>query len=261
MPVVDRILFVDDDARLLDGIRRRLRGRFAIETAVGPVRGLQLLTERPPFAVVVADMNMPGMDGATFLACVQQRSPDTVRMMLTGNTDLGTAIAAVNDGNVFRFISKPVTGDDLDRFLTAGLEQRRMVSAMRRAAAAEEASRAKSDFLATVSHELRTPLTVICSTAEILEQFADDEPREVRAEFVATIGTYARHLDGMIDQLLHLAEIDVQAPLPLANKTFDLLAVLPSAIDAVMAGDTVGPAPILGVWATGSEPRAIPSLA
>ena len=245
----DPILFVDDDPRLLDGVRRRLRGKFAIETAVGPERGLELLAQRPPYAVVVADMNMPGMDGARFLGCVREHSPDTVRMMLTGNTDIDTAIAAVNAGNVFRFISKPATPEALEQFLNAGLEQRRLVAAMRRTAAAEEASRAKSDFLATVSHEMRTPLTVIRSAVELLEHFSDDEPPAVRAEFVATISAHARRLDGMIDQLLLLAHLDVSMDRPLATDTFDLVAVLRSAIakvplhdratgaSAVLAGD------------------------
>ncbi len=60
-----------------------------------------------PFDVVVADMRMPEMDGIEFLTQVREISPHTVRMMLTGNTDLGTAIAAVNAGNVFRFLTKP----------------------------------------------------------------------------------------------------------------------------------------------------------
>jgi signal transduction histidine kinase len=230
-PHAGRILFVDDDHRLLDGIRRRLRGRFAIETAIGPERGLEMLATQPPFAVVVADMNMPGMDGATFLARVQQVSPDSVRMMLTGNADLDTAVAAVNSGNIFRFMQKPIAGADLERFLNAGIEQRRLVDAMRRAAVAEQTSRAKSQFLATVSHELRTPLTVIRSTAEILEHFADDEPAAVRAEFTATIGRYARHLDGMVDQLLLLARLDAEEATAPGEQPFDLALVLRDAVE------------------------------
>ncbi|MBL8727948.1 MAG: hybrid sensor histidine kinase/response regulator [Planctomycetes bacterium] len=238
-----RILFVDDDPRLLDGIRRRLRGRFQVETAIGPEQGLEVLAAQPPFAVVVADMNMPGMDGATFLGRVQEISPDSVRMMLTGNADLDTAIAAVNGGHIFRFMQKPIGSDDLERFLCAGLQQRELVDSMRRAAVAEQTLLAKSQFLATVSHELRTPLTVIRSTAEILEQFTDDEPREVRAEFLGTIGTYARHLEGMIDQLLLMAELDTAESRALGAQSFDLGAALHAAVSRQHETTGAGRAP------------------
>ncbi len=257
----DRILFVDDDHRLLDGIRRRLRGRFTIETAVGPELGLQALAGQPPFAVVVADMNMPGMDGASFLARVEELSPDSVRMMLTGNADLGTAVAAVNRGHILRFLQKPIAGEELEQVLLTGLEQRRLVDSARRAAVAEQTLQAKSQFLATVSHELRTPLTVIRSTAEILECFADDEPPAVRAEFTATIGTYARHLEGMVDQLLTTAQLDVQDAQALGSEPFDLAGVLQAAITrADTAADGNRPTTVLDTeagpsWCRGEAPQ------
>lgn len=224
------MLFVDDDHRLLDGIRRRLRGRFDIETAVGPERGLEALAREPGWAVVVADMNMPGMDGAAFLGRAQQLCPDTVRMMLTGNADLDTAVAAINSGQIFRFLQKPIPPAELERFLVAGLEQRKLVDSTRRAAVAEQTLQAKSQFLATVSHELRTPLTVIRSAVEILEHFAVDESAAVRAEFLATIDSSARRLEGMLGQLLMVAELDAQAARPLAASPFDLAASLRAAV-------------------------------
>tara|TARA_R110002096_G_scaffold188605_1_gene368548 strand:+ start:999 stop:2144 length:1146 start_codon:yes stop_codon:yes gene_type:complete len=225
-----RILFVDDDQRILDGIRRRLRGSFDIETAVGPERGLEAMAGDEQFAIVVADMNMPGMTGAQFLSIVRDRHPKSVRMMLTGNADVDTATAAVNDGNVFRYMTKPVTSEELRRSLDAGFEHRRVIDAMQRAEVAEQASLAKSQFLATVSHELRTPLTVIQSSAELLEQFGDEEPAEVRAEFLATISKYSCSLEGMIDQLLFVAELDASEGLSTATGSFELIAVLEQTI-------------------------------
>jgi signal transduction histidine kinase len=221
-----RILFVDDDEHLLTGIRRRLRRRFDVETAAGPQRGLELLTAEPDFAVVVADMNMPGMTGAEFLGHVQQLRPDAIRMMLTGNADIDTAIAAVNSGNIFRFLQKPLPPELLEQALLAGLEQRELVASQRRAAVAEQTLHAKSQFLATVSHELRTPLTVIRSAVEILHHFSADEPEAVRAEFLATIGTSVDRLDRMLGQVLSIAELDAVEARPLDAQPFDLAAVL-----------------------------------
>lgn len=128
-----RILFVDDEAAVLEGIEMMLyrqRQRWDVAFANGGREGLEI-ADRDPFAVVVADMRMPQMDGIAFLTLMRERSPDTVRMMLTGNTDLGTAIAAVNAGNVFRFLTKPCEPELLVGMLEAGVEQHRLITAER----------------------------------------------------------------------------------------------------------------------------------
>jgi len=108
-----RVLCVDDDPSLLDGLRRELNRRFDITTALSGAAGLEALEREGPFAVVVSDMRMPGMDGATFLGHVRERAPETVRVLLTGHADLDGAIAAVNQGNIFRFLTKPCPRDML----------------------------------------------------------------------------------------------------------------------------------------------------
>jgi len=129
--VSNKILFVDDDASILAGFQRNLRGRFAVDVAPGGADGLVALSEHGPYAVVVADMRMPGMDGVRFLAQVRARAPETVRIMLTGNSDQHTAMEAVNEGRIFRFLTKPCPPEDLARALDAGLEQYRLVTAER----------------------------------------------------------------------------------------------------------------------------------
>ena len=126
-----RILFVDDEPDLLEGLGRMLfreRQRWELHSATSGAAGLAELA-KAPFAVVVADMRMPQMDGIEFLKRVRLGSPDTVRMMLTGNTDQETAIKAVNDGNVFRFMTKPVERESLVRVIEAGIEQHRLITA------------------------------------------------------------------------------------------------------------------------------------
>jgi len=126
-----RVLCVDDEPNVLSGLRRCLRGHFAVTTAVGGAAGLEALRAEGPFAVVVSDLRMPGMDGVAFLSRVRALAPDTVRVLLTGQADLGAAIAAVNEGNIFRFLSKPCPPEALLRALAAAAEQHRLVTAER----------------------------------------------------------------------------------------------------------------------------------
>ena len=125
----DKILFVDDEPAVLDGYKRLLHREFSIETAVGGEEGLAVLRQRGPFAVVVSDMRMPGMTGVQFLAHVLRESPDTVRMMLTGYADIQSAIAAINEDNIFRFLTKPCEKPVLAKTITTGLVQYHLVTA------------------------------------------------------------------------------------------------------------------------------------
>lgn len=127
----EQILFIDDDTNLLAAIERNLRNRFRLVTAPGAEAGLNKLAAESPFAVVVADMNMPGMNGVQFLTEVQKRYPETVRLMLTGNADQQTAIEAVNRGHVFQFLTKPCPTENLALALQAGLKQYRLITAER----------------------------------------------------------------------------------------------------------------------------------
>jgi len=127
--VKDRVLFVDDEPNVLDGIRRQLRNRVELETATSGSAGLEIIKAQGPFAVVVSDMRMPEMDGARFLAKVNEIAPQTVRMVLSGQADLESTIAAVNEGRVFRFLLKPCNSETLFGVIRNGIDQYRLVNA------------------------------------------------------------------------------------------------------------------------------------
>jgi response regulator RpfG family c-di-GMP phosphodiesterase len=111
--------------------KRQFRKHFEIDTAQGGDKALRFLDDRGPYAVVVSDMRMPDMNGIELLKRIKAKSPDTVRIMLTGNNDQQTAIDAINDGNIFRFLSKPCPPKTLAVALIAGLEQYRLITAER----------------------------------------------------------------------------------------------------------------------------------
>jgi len=119
---------VDDEPQILDAFKRQLRRDFKVDTASGPKQGLMAVREMGPYGVVVSDLRMPKMDGIQFLAGVREANPDTVRIMLTGYADINAAISAINDGNIFRFLTKPCPAEVLVKTLHAGLEQYRLVT-------------------------------------------------------------------------------------------------------------------------------------
>lgn len=124
-----RVLFVDDEPNLLEAIQRTLRKQVDMRIAVGAAQGLRVLREEGPFALVISDMRMPDMDGAQFLGLVRKESPDSIRMILSGQADLQATIAAVNEGHIFRFLNKPCPPDRLMSAIEAGFEQYRLIRA------------------------------------------------------------------------------------------------------------------------------------
>jgi response regulator RpfG family c-di-GMP phosphodiesterase len=125
-----RILCVDDEANVLEGLQRSLYEHFELDVALGAKQALELL-EQNSYAVIVTDMRMPGMDGAALLRVVRERWPDTVRILLTGHADVQSAIAAVNDAQVLRFLSKPCPTDTLISALGDAVEHHRLQHAER----------------------------------------------------------------------------------------------------------------------------------
>lgn len=126
-----KILFVDDDLNILDGFKRQFRKILAMQTASGGREGLEILAHEGPFSVIVSDLRMPGMDGIQFLSRAREAAPESVRMLLTGYADLETAIDAVNQGNIFRFLTKPCKSEILLKAISDGARQYDLVTAER----------------------------------------------------------------------------------------------------------------------------------
>ncbi len=126
----EKILIVDDELAALSVIQRSLNKKFNIQFTDSAKKGLEIL-KRNTFAVVISDLQMPGMDGIDFLIKVSEFAPDTIRMLLTGHAELETSIRAVNEVNIYRFLSKPCTAKILERAIQAGLRHYHLIQTER----------------------------------------------------------------------------------------------------------------------------------
>jgi len=126
-----KVLLVDDDPNVLRGYQRSLRKQFEIETALCSEEALTAVNFLGPFAVIISDMNMPRENGVQLLQRFLKESPDSVRIMLTGNADQQTASDAINKSRVFRFMNKPCKSAELGEAIAAGIEHHRLITAER----------------------------------------------------------------------------------------------------------------------------------
>lgn len=127
-----RVLWADDELSLIQSMKRHLRGEFDIVEACNGMQALDVLgSSTEPFSVIVSDQRMPGMDGIELLHRIKDLAPDTVRVMLTGYADQHTAIEAVNQGHIFRFLTKPCAPLTIQRTLRDAHRQHELITAER----------------------------------------------------------------------------------------------------------------------------------
>jgi len=116
------ILFVDDDPNLLSALRRNLSTTYEMDTALSGPEALELIKHKGPYAVIVSDIQMPGMDGVAFLKEAHRISASSVKIALSGWADKDHVVDAVNHGHIYRFLTKPVSIAQINEVLENAIE-------------------------------------------------------------------------------------------------------------------------------------------
>jgi response regulator RpfG family c-di-GMP phosphodiesterase len=176
-----RLLLVDDEQNVLAALRRALRPRgFDIQTADSGEAGVQALAAGE-FDAVISDMRMPGMSGAEFLAYAREHQPRAVRILLTGQADLASAMAAVNGGEIFRFFCKPWTDEQLVQALQDGI--------------AREQLRRERDALLALTHQQNERLQQINDELErrVTERTSElsNANERIKNDFMSTVRLFS----------------------------------------------------------------------
>ncbi len=175
----EKILIVDDDSIFLKTIYKRLSSEFNISTAGSGIEGFDIINNSGPFAVVAVDYIMPGIDGIEFLEKVREISPDTVRMMITGITDLQSVMDIINNTSIFRMISKPCLPETLGKVFEKGVEQYRLVLSEKKKK--EEADAAYKQLIEYAKAINGTVTTLKTKNRELNEAYYDTIHRLVVA--------------------------------------------------------------------------------
>jgi two-component system sensor histidine kinase/response regulator len=173
------ILCVDDEIDNVEALERLFRRKYSVLKATSAKEGLVLLDQHPgPVALIITDQRMPEMTGVEFLEKTLESHPETMRILLTGYTDLDSIIMAVNKGQIFRYLTKPWDPTDLTNTVDRAVERFEVGQELKSkntelARALEEIKIldvAKSNFMILINHELKTPLTSILSFSSLLAE-------------------------------------------------------------------------------------------
>lgn len=228
------ILCVDDEIDNVDALERLFRKKYNVLKATSAQQALDLLDQNPdPVSVIISDQRMPGMTGVEFLEQTIEKHPHTVRMLLTGYTDLESVIMAVNKGQIFRYLTKPWDPIDLANTVDHAAERFRLgVELENKNKLLEQANRelksldvAKSNFMILINHELKTPLTSILSFSSLLaESNLSDEDKLM----VNRIQKAADKLKSIVDDVLLIVRAETN------QLKIDLQGVILSKIDDIL---------------------------
>ena len=238
------ILVVDDEPDVVKSIQDLLRFDYKVLGATRAADGLRLLKEQPVH-VVLTDQRMPEMTGVQFLRHLREEYPDAVRLLVTGYADIRAVIDAINEGNVYRYITKPWEPDELQAVVREAAERFDLIAERKRLVAELQAkneelgqtnaelSRAnelKAAFIQVASHELRTPLTILMGLTRLAGTTAGQQ--QPLKSFLDRIEQAAKRLQHLVDQLVTMLQAG-RFEQALERRPADMTALLNQAADDV----------------------------
>ena len=200
------ILCVDDESDNVDALERLFRRKYRVFKATSGDQALEILAENP-VSVIISDQRMPQMTGVELLAESIKSHPQSIRILLTGYTDIDSVISAINNGHVYRYVTKPWDPVDLSNAVDKAVELFELTAELVEKNKSLELAlselrtldQAKNQFMILVNHELKTPLTSMMSFADLLSETKLDSDQ---ALYLARVRTSTLRLQDMVTDAL-----------------------------------------------------------
>lgn len=220
------LLVVDDEIEILKSLKRQFRKKVKVHIANSAQEGLDILKQYP-VQVIISDQRMPEMTGSEFFTTTKEKYPDAIRLLLTGYADISAVIEAINQGNIFRYVTKPWDPVELETILDQAYERYELIVQNRhlmqqlkeanatleervaqRTAELEETNRLKDKFVSLVAHDLRSPFNGILGMLQILLQPNSDDPlSEENRRRIEQIIKSGKGMIKMIGEILNISRL------------------------------------------------------
>lgn len=223
------VLCVDDEVDNVDALERLFRRKYNVLKATSGSDALKLMKANK-ISLIVTDQRMPNMTGVEFLSESMKLQPETVRILLTGYTDIESVVAAVNSGQIYRYVTKPWDPVDLSNAVDKAIEKFELSAELKDKNVALEAAlrelktldEAKSNFMILINHELKTPLTVMLSFMALLSETKLSEEQQ---KYLLRISQSADRLHALINDSLELVSAE-NGTLPIKMVPINLKKVM-----------------------------------
>ncbi len=208
------LLCLDDEIDNLDALERIFRKKYTVLKALTPAEAFDHLDQHPRLAVIISDQRMPQITGVEFLEKSIATHPEAIRILLTGYTDIDSVIGAVNQGQIYRYLTKPWDPVDLQNTVDQALEKFSLRQELKNKNKALEKALtelqnldlAKSQFMILINHELKTPLTTVLSFAGLLKETVLSDEQNL---FTDRILKSSEKLKSIVDDVLLVVKGEV----------------------------------------------------
>lgn len=207
--MLPNLICIDDEAHNNEAIERLLRKKYQVHTTTQPQEGLKLIEKMQP-ALIISDQRMPLMTGVELLKKSIHLSPNSMRLLLTGYTDLESVIAAINEGQIYRYLTKPWEPNDLLMTVDKAYETYLLrIELQKQNEILKSFDKMKTDFMVLVTHELRTPLTGITSFLELLKEEIKNADQK---KYLEHIDKNTKRLQKLIEDILFITRLKTDSP-------------------------------------------------
>jgi signal transduction histidine kinase len=206
------LLVVDDEPGVLRTVHDLLRIDYNVLTCESGASALEILRSTPAIDVIMSDQRMPGMSGVEVLRHAREIRSETTRLLFTAYADIRTVVDAINQGHVFRYLSKPWEPEELEAMVRQAVEHHNLIVEKNRLltelqqtnSKLLEANRLKGAFIEVASHELNTPVTVILGMIELWRMTQGKNATPAESQWLDRISTAASRLARTVERMLKL---------------------------------------------------------
>jgi len=227
------LLIIDDEVEITKALTRQFRKKYNVFSTTNAEDGFAIM-EKEKIQVVLSDQRMPGMTGVDFFSRIKDKYPDALKLILTGYTDIEAVIGAINDGQVFRYVTKPWHPEELDTIIREAFEKyelitknRKLMHSLQEANTTLEAkvkartleleklngrlselNIEKNKYIGMVAHDLRNPIGVAASFSDILIENYDDLDKRIQLEYLEQINKSCNFSLNLIHDFLDISKIE-----------------------------------------------------
>ena len=248
------LLIVDDEIEVTKSLARQFRRKYKVHTAINVNEAIKVM-ENENIQVVVSDQRMPGLTGVDFFHKIKDRYPDALKLILTGYTDIEAVIGAINEGQVFRYVTKPWNPTELEATIKEAFEKYELITKNRklmrnlqevnqnleekvkqRTSELEQSNEKlkqlnieKNKYVGIVAHDLRGPIGNVFNFSELLISEYSDLSKEQHIKFLSVINERSSYSLNLIESFLNSSKIE-SGILDLNFKTWDYNELLKNSI-------------------------------
>jgi len=228
-----KLLIIDDEIEITKSIARQFRRKYQVFSATSASEGMEIM-EKEHVQVILSDQRMPDMTGVDFFSVIKDKYPDALKLLITGYSDIEAVIGAINEGQVFRYVTKPWNPNELESIVKEAFEKYELITNNRRLMLSlqdsnirleekvkirtseletlnsrlSDLNKEKNSYIGMVAHDLRNPIGIAEAFSDLLLEEFDTLTKDSQLEYIGLINQSCSFSLDLIHSFLDISKIE-----------------------------------------------------